>query len=137
MAKKTKSSIGFDPLAWMKPGASPAVSTSESDPTPKAVAEETPAVASTAGPTMLALGDSFTIADVAARYDEWRRVLAGKGGVEIDATRLKTVDTAGLQLLAALARDAEARHVPLRWRASAMLTESAARLGLKETLRLA
>jgi ABC-type transporter Mla MlaB component len=87
--------------------------------------------------SVISLGDSLTLADVGARHAEWKQTLAGGGPIEVDASTLKTVDTAGMQLLAALAREAEARQLPLRWRASTALTESAARLGLKEALRLA
>ena len=145
MAKK-KSSIGFDPLARMKDSRPSSVvgrpSTAKTDDSRDGGGRATHgAVADDRRPrtedSVISLGDSLTLADVGARHAEWKQTLAAGGPIEVDASALKTVDTAALQLLAALAREAAARQLPLRWRASAALTEGAARLGLKEALRLA
>ncbi len=143
MAKK-KSSIGFDPLAWMKDSRPSPVashpSTAKTDDsrdgggraTHGAVAEDRrPATGDS--PSVIALGESLTIADIGARHAEWKKTLATGGPIEVDASALKTVDTAAFQLLAALARD-----VAFSWRGapSEALRHGAGRLGLKTLLRL-
>ncbi len=131
MAKK-KSSIGFDPLAWMKDSRQSPVA---SHPSTAKTEDRRPATDDS--PSVIALGDSFTLADVAARHAEWKKTLAAGGQIEMDAGSLKTVDTAALQLLAALAREAQTRGLPLRWRASSeALRQGAERLGLKAAMRL-
>lgn len=100
---------------------------------PKAV----PTAAAPRSPTVVDLGDALNIADVSARHAECKRLAAGAAEIEIDASRVQSIDTAGLQLLAALVREARARNLVLRWRApSKALREGAARLGLGPVLRL-
>jgi anti-anti-sigma regulatory factor len=132
MAKK-KSSIGFDPLAWMKNdsrqssviGRQSMTKTDDRRPT------------TDDSRSVIMLGDSFTITDVATRHAEWKKLLVGGGRIDIDGGVLKTVDAAALQLLAALAREAQARGLSLRWRAASdALRQGAERLGLKTALRL-
>ena len=145
MAKK-KSSIGFDPLARMKDSRPSSVvgrpSTAKTDDSRDGGGRATHgAVAEDRRPrtedSVISLGDSLTLADVGARHVEWKQTLAAGGPIEIDAGSLKTVDTAALQLLAALAREAQTRGLSLCWRASSdVLRQGAERLGLKAAMRL-
>lgn len=125
MAKK-KSSIGFDPLAWMKDSRQ---SPESGRPSSVGTDDRRPRTED----SVISLGDSLTIADVAARHAEWKQTLAAGGPIEVDAGALKTVDTAALQLLAALARD-----FAFSWRGapSEALRHGAGRLGLQTLLRL-
>lgn len=59
---------------------------------------------------IILLGESLTIATVAARRNEWRTVLRGpSSAIQLSADNLKSIDTAGLQLILALQRDAARR----------------------------
>lgn len=141
MSRK-KSSIGFDPLAWMKPAAgseAPAVAKAPSgrasEPPAKPVTK--PAPVPQDGPTVIVLGEALGIGDVRSRHSEWRTQIARGGRLEIDGARLAQVDTAALQLLASLAREADGKGIALRWRgASDALRQGAERLGLKSVLHL-
>lgn len=149
MSKRKKSSIGFDPLAWMKDSRESGVGSRESKDRSresgvgsresKGEGRDSPLatrgspLATRDSPAVIALGDSLTIADIGARHAEWKKTLATGGPIEVDASALKTVDTAAFQLLTALARD-----VAFSWRGapSEALRHGAGRLGLKTLLRL-
>lgn len=148
MAKKPKSSIGFDPLAWMKnnsreSGVASRESTEASQESGvKGSRESTSKTPDSRLPTpgtpcVITLGDTLTIADASERHTEWKGLLAGAAAIEIDASGVQGIDTAGLQLLAALVREAQARNLSLRWRAPTQaLRDGAARLGLGPVLHL-
>ena len=134
MSKKSKSRIGFDPLVWMKndarqssvAGRGSTTKTDDQRPSPNDV------------PLVIPLGEELLIAEVGDRHREWKRLLAGARRLELDGTRLARVDTAGLQLLAALMHEAKRRGVETRWRGvSAGLQETAGCLGLKAVMNLA
>ena len=122
MSKGKKSSIGFDPLAWMKGGAAPAADAQATAPA---------AAANTATVAQLDAGDSLRIADVGERTRAWRGALASATAVRIDAGRLEAVDAAGVQLLLAVRREAARRAIGFEWAGvSQALRRNAATLGL-------
>jgi ABC-type transporter Mla MlaB component len=82
----------------------------------------------------LALGPNLTIAEVAECHRALQVLLAGGAGA-IDAHNLKSIDTAGLQLLLVAGRAARERGVTLKLLGGTeLLTGAAAALGLREEL---
>ena len=85
-------------------------------------------------PPALSLGSALTIAEVAECHRALQVLLAG-GAAAIDARNLKSIDTAGLQLLLVAGRAARERGVTLKLLGSTeFLTGAAAALGLREEL---
>jgi anti-anti-sigma regulatory factor len=79
-------------------------------------------------------GPSLSIRDV-GEYAVQVRTLLGNGPVELDLRRVETIDTAGLQLLLAVAATAERQGYRLRLRgAEAVRTGAARSLGLEQQL---
>ena len=156
-SKKKASPIGFDPLAWMKGG-----STAKADASAKKTVSEPEAVAATpapvsapvaakpapveakpaaavppAGPKAIVLGDSLTITQVMPLYNELKQALTKHKQIVLEAAAVDAVDAAGLQLLDALMREAQACQVEVTWHEpSAMLSQSAKTLGLAGKMRL-
>ena len=96
--------------------------------------EATPApAAASAGP---ALPASLDIRGIAATF-EFLRSAVNCGVDSIDASRVTSVDTAGLQLLIAAGRTAATHGRALRWEgASSTLIEAATTLGIAGVLGL-
>lgn len=66
-----------------------------------------------------------------------QQAMAGGGGLVLDAAKVERVDTAALQLLAALFRDSEHKGIELSWKTPTEPLKYAARLtGLDELLGL-
>jgi len=135
-SKKKASPIGFDPLAWMKGGG-----IAKADASAKKTVSEPEAVAATpaqpAGPKAIVLGDSLTITQVMPLYNELKQALTKQKQIVLEAAAVDAVDAAGLQLLDALMREAQACQVEVTWREpSAILAQSAKTLGLTDKLRL-
>ena len=87
-----------------------------------------------APPPALSLGPTLTIAEVAQCHRALQVLLAG-GAACIDAHNLKSIDTAGLQLLLVAGRAARERGVTLKLLGGTdFLTGAAAALGLREEL---
>jgi anti-anti-sigma regulatory factor len=87
-----------------------------------------------ASPPALALGPSLTIAEVAECHRALQVLLAA-GSASIDAHDLKSIDTAGLQLLLVAGRAARERGVTLKLLGGTeLLTGAAAALGLHQEL---
>ena len=85
-------------------------------------------------PPALSLGATLTIAEVADCHRALQVLLAG-GAASIDARDLKSIDTAGLQLLLVAGRAARERGVRLKLLGGTeLLTGAAAALGLHEEL---
>ncbi len=79
---------------------------------------------------VLQFGPSLSIRDV-TNYAVQIKTLLDDGPVELDLKRVETIDTAGLQLLLAVAGDAERRGFRLRMHgAEAIRTGAAFALGL-------
>ena len=85
-------------------------------------------------PVPLPLGSSLSIREVGERAAQLRALLAA-GSAELDAGKLESIDTAGLQLLLAAAAAARRRGLELKLRDAAGVTSAAAQaLGLQEQL---
>ncbi len=83
------------------------------------------------------LGGDLTIRSVQAHKEGLNALLAVQGQVTLEATAVKHVDTAGLQLVAAFVVQMLGAGRELRWNQPARaLTEAAASLGLTSALHL-
>ncbi|MBI3928638.1 MAG: STAS domain-containing protein [Armatimonadetes bacterium] len=86
-------------------------------------------------PARIELNAVSTIADVQALVERMRAVLATRGPVTVDGHLVRRVDTAVLQALAVLTREARRQGIELVWSPpSAPLREAARLLGLDATL---
>jgi anti-anti-sigma regulatory factor len=153
--KKGGSVIGFDPLAWMKePGtesgverATPRTARANHDGASReantdSATDASPAVnpddrrAGSAPIGTARLGEVLTIEQAASMHAELGRHLAAES-VVLEAGALQRIDAAGLQLLAAFVRAADARGTRVSWRAlPSVLRDGARRLGLTGVLHL-
>ncbi len=81
------------------------------------------------------LGPALTIREVMSLKQQFHAMLAAGGAVNLDGGAVSSADTAGIQLLVALALEAKTRNVEIAWRgASQVLLQSAERLGLSMVL---
>jgi phospholipid transport system transporter-binding protein len=86
---------------------------------------------------MLILPPSLTIAEVGALKGSLDALLAGAAPLTLDGRGVTRADTAGVQLLLAFAREAEARGRRFTWAGfSSTLAEVARRLDLARDLGL-
>lgn len=90
-----------------------------------------------AGNGLMALGSSLSIREVGERAAQFKALIAA-GSAEVDASKLESVDTAGLQLLLAAAAAARRRGLTLRLHGAGSLNSGAASaLGLADHLAAA
>ncbi len=83
------------------------------------------------------LTKALNIAQVAELHEEFGKLLIEAHPMEVDASAVETVDTAALQLLLAVVREAEKKDVAFSWRSpSAAFSNSASLLGLTGELKL-
>ena len=88
-------------------------------------------------PSSVVVLTSPTIRTITALQSELAERLDDSGSVQIDATAVDRVDTAGLQLLAAFVRDLRAEMRTVEWvGCSDALRKTAAALGLEAALCL-
>jgi anti-anti-sigma regulatory factor len=86
----------------------------------------------------LTIPEVVTIAEVSSLAAECRRVLAAGQRLRVDGSRVQRIDTAGLQLLAALVADAARRRIGFEWsECSEALTSTARLLGMDRHLVMA
>jgi ABC-type transporter Mla MlaB component len=91
-------------------------------------------VTSVGGVDLLALGSSLSIREVGERAAQFKALIAS-GSAEVDAGKLESIDTAGLQLLLAAAAAARRRGLTLRLHGAGSLGSGAASaLGLADQL---
>ena len=89
---------------------------------------------SVGGVGLLALGSSLSIREVGERAAQFKALIAA-GSAEVDAGKLESIDTAGLQLLLAAAAAARRRGLTLRLHGAGGLSSGAASaLGLADHL---
>lgn len=101
------------------------------------LAEMTTAAARQGGAAVYRLPGRCTLADAAALREDLLVLLGTGQQVQIDAQVVDQIDTAGLQLLGAFARDLAASGRPLQWQSvTNVLREAAASLALESTLNL-
>ena len=85
----------------------------------------------------VALRAQLTISEAPAVQRELVDACAGDGPLTLDGAAVERIDTAGLQLLVALAKSAGVAGRTLRWTAcSPALAQAAQRLGLARALQL-
>lgn len=85
----------------------------------------------------LVLPQAMTIADLDPLRQRLLGLLNSRRDLVLDGRAISDIDTAGLQLLAALCRDARERGIAVRWTGvSAELAAGAALLGLAAVLGL-
>jgi ABC-type transporter Mla MlaB component len=90
--------------------------------------------ASIGGAGLLTLGSSLSIREVGERAAQFKALIAA-GSAEVDASKLESIDTAGLQLLLAAAAAARRRGLTLRLHGAGSLNSGAASaLGLADHL---
>jgi len=86
------------------------------------------------GAARMALGSSLSIREVGERAAQFKALIAA-GSAEVDAGKLESIDTAGLQLLLAAAAAARRRGLTLRLHGAGSLNSGAASsLGLADQL---
>ncbi|WP_020506981.1 STAS domain-containing protein [Lamprocystis purpurea] len=85
----------------------------------------------------LVLPAALTIGDLEPLRQQLLGLLGSHRGLRLDGRAVAAIDTAGLQLLAVLCRDAAARGIAVQWTgASPALLSGAALLGLTAPLGL-
>jgi anti-anti-sigma regulatory factor len=85
----------------------------------------------------LKLPEEISIANVGDWQDKLAAALQDASSLTLDAAELSRVDTAGVQLLAVLFKQAQSSGVSIGWSASsATLETTAGQLGLKSELLL-
>ncbi len=151
MAKKNKSMIGHDPLAWLKDDAEDTeVSEAEENtvskekkkkkaapkkPTAKTSAKEKPGKSKTEDVVfkIQAIQDISTVAEV---YEELKKLFSNKK-IILDGEKVERIDAASLQLLYLFIEEAIIKNIDVAWRTpSEPLFKSAGLLGMKEALLL-
>jgi ABC-type transporter Mla MlaB component len=135
--KKKQTAAGASALAQPQIVANAAaVNTSESAATAAGAATpaHVPGAAGVGGTGLLTLGASLSIREVGERAAQFTALIA-TGSAEVDAGKLESIDTAGLQLLLAAAAAARRRGLTLRLHGAGSLNSGAASaLGLADHL---
>jgi ABC-type transporter Mla MlaB component len=120
--------MAHDPLADMESGAADQA---------EETAETQASAAPTAGADTIDLGDSLTIADVGELRERLRAALDLGGTLSVGAGDVEQVDAAGVQLLCAVAREADQQGIAVDWNGvSGRLKDAVVRLGLENALSL-
>ena len=87
---------------------------------------------------LIDLASSLTIAEVSSLKKTILDLFRSASGVTLDGSEIEQVDGAGIQLLAAVMKEAGERQIEIRWSgASQQLRSAATQLGLDELLGLA
>lgn len=86
---------------------------------------------------MVELGHNLTIADAEARKIDFMNIITDGVPVKLSAADVEQIDGAGVQLLAALFKDAALKHVSIEWGdVSPALQDAVKMLGLTEALKM-
>lgn len=87
--------------------------------------------------TTFSCGEHLDIAEATNLYSRLQKALSKSSNIELKADAVKKVDTAGLQLFVALAREVTQTGGGLSWKKpSQILLDTAAQLGLDRELGL-
>ncbi|MCW8901571.1 MAG: STAS domain-containing protein [Gammaproteobacteria bacterium] len=148
MAKKSKSMIGHDPLAWLKEDAEEAVIIEvEEKPESKVKAKKKTAAKSSAktkaaknkanaDEIVFEIQDVQDISSVAGVYEEMKVLLKNKK-VILDGEKVERIDTASLQLFYSFVQQAKMNSVEVVWRSPSDAIKNSARLlGMEDALQL-
>jgi len=86
---------------------------------------------------VIKLESNLTIADAATCHKAWLSQMDQAKGISLDASDLEMIDGTGLQLLAALFKEANERDIPIAWAStSGSLINAANGIGLTGVLAL-
>lgn len=100
--------------------------------------KDSAAPAASSNDITVALPASLTIADVAELRSTLLSAVEGAEALSLQGSEIEQVDGAGLQLLAALLKEAERRDVVVTWIATAeRLIEAAEQVGMTSAIGLA
>ena len=139
MSKKTPV-MSHDPLLGLEDDAAATGEETISEPSVDAglaAGGDAEVMEAAASEASFALPDSLTIADVDELHKTLNGLLVNDGVLELDGGDVEMVDGAGLQLLAALFKEAASRQKVLRWQATSdALRRGAQDIGLSELLSL-
>lgn len=148
MAKKSKSMIGHDPLAWLKDDAEDAEITQvEEKPVAKTkakkkTAKKSAAKAKTAKSKEAASDNVFEIqsvqdiSSVSDLHEEMKKLFKAEK-IILDGQQIERIDAASLQLIYSFIQEAKVNSVDVAWRfPSEALTNSARLLGMEDALQL-
>jgi ABC-type transporter Mla MlaB component len=144
MAKKSKSMIGHDPLAWLKEDAEDAEFIEEVKPAKKAkkktakktTAKEKTKSKSTTKDTIFEIQSVQDISSVAELHKELKKLLNYEK-VILDGGNIERIDTASLQLIFAWLEEAKNNNIEVSWRSpSEALLNSVGLVGMKDVLLL-
>lgn len=148
MAKKSKSMIGHDPLAWLKDDAEEAEITEvKEEPVAKTkakkkTAKKSAAKAKTAKRKEAASDNVFEIhsvqdiSSVSELHEEMKKLYKTEK-VILDGQQIERIDAASLQLIYSFIQEAKVNNVDVAWRSpSEALTNSARLLGMVDALQL-
>lgn len=144
MAKKSKSMIGHDPLAWLKEDAEDAEIIEEAKPVKKAkkkTAKKSPAKEKSKGKTnkketTFEIQSVQDISSVAELHRELKKLLKYEK-VILDGGNIERIDTASLQLIFAWIEEAKNNNIEVTWQTpSEALINSVNLVGMKDVLHL-
>ncbi len=90
-----------------------------------------------ANKTTFSCGEALDIVHATSLYNRLQKALLKSSVIELKAEHVEKADTAGLQLMAALAREVEKTGGKLIWKKPTQaLSQAADRLGLSQALHL-
>ena len=148
MAKKKKSMIGLDPLAWLKDEAEDAEiieeekAVSKSKPKKKTAAKKKTAKANpsktkkSSGDVVFKIQAVQDISSVADVHSELKKLLS-KESIVIEADQVERIDASSLQLLYSFVEEAREKGIDLTWNSvSDVLRNNAKLLGMEDALQL-
>ena len=143
MAKKSKSMIGHDPLAWLKEDAEDAEIIEEVKEMPKAKKKaakkktaKSKAAAEQAEDNVFELQSVQDISSVAELKEDLKGLFKYEK-VILDVSNVERIDTTSLQLLYAFIEEAKVNSLEIAWNSpSEAMTNSARLLGMEEVLQL-
>ena len=143
MAKKSKSMIGHDPLAWLKDDAEDAEITEVEEKPVKKAKSKKKASKKTAAKGKKAASDTVfeiqavqDISSVAELHEEMKKLFSNEKLI-LDGEQVERIDAASLQLIFAFIQEAKVSNVDVVWRSpSEALSHSAKLLGMEDALQL-
>ena len=146
MAKKSKSMIGHDPLAWLKDDAEDAEITEVEDkPVTKAKKKTAKKSATkktaakgkkTESDTVFEIQAVQDISSVAELHEEMKKLFKNEK-IILDGQQIERIDAASLQLILSFIQEANVNNVDVAWRSpSEALSNSAKLLGMEDALQL-
>jgi len=139
--KKKPQALGDDPLSWIKEQGAPQGSKEITNTTDSAKADSlkknTAPDAADASAPAITLEPIITIGEVNKIFATLTALLSQDRDLNIDASKVQMLDTAGLQLLLCFSQELQARHYRINWISpSPAFIQSAELAGLSALLNL-